>query len=479
MNSDRIERLTALRRALESIGRPLTLTDFEDGTAASLLFNNEELIMTGEFPEKPEWLTSFPQYLTCYLPQSCGGWQLASDAFNKIKHRARFRECLMVTLLCQRCSVLRCFDSNIHQWQRLREDPDLNRKAGCLWLLTFNFHELAQMCSLQEDDVIDLTNRKKMNKYWKYTLVKAHVDFLDVPGFVILPPTDEGHAPMKKLFSSMIKCMKSAWCGNAVVELRRDGQNAVVSSHDAGFAWEDKQEAWAVGTSSHSQINWFAPGSLLHGSQPNGSQSNCSEPTGSQPEIEAEIHDLRRKWQRVSNRTRKLALIMLFSEKPPPWEVFCSAPKPVPFDVLQHLLEDIPQFFLFFHSWCYGDIFQWVKEVRLFLEKSYSYGENCILHYPSGKCSVGFSNLYRLPPQHSVHEPAPMITAPSQTCAIPNLRSQSGNNTADFESDWNVIAVSAEEQVRDSSDDLQPYWSGNSVAPSKGGSQPQRPTTTV
>ena len=113
MNSDSIERLPALRRASESIGRPLTSTDVEDMTAAGLLFTNEELMIAGELPEKPQWLKRFPQYLTCYLPESPGGWQFASDALNKkMKSRTTFRTCLMVTLLCQRCSVLRCFDKH-------------------------------------------------------------------------------------------------------------------------------------------------------------------------------------------------------------------------------------------------------------------------------------------------------------------------------------------------------------------------------
>ena len=112
------------------------------------------------------------------------------NALNKkIKSRNRFKTCLMLTLFCQRCSVLRCFQAERQQWSKdfckIRQTKLAQNDR--VWLFTFNFYDLADSC-LKANQFIDLTSRKKMTDYWKNNIAERYVAHLDIPGYVILPP---------------------------------------------------------------------------------------------------------------------------------------------------------------------------------------------------------------------------------------------------------------------------------------------------
>ena len=486
----------------------------------------EELMAAAWWRERPRpWYFEYPQYLTCYLPLSKGEWHLVSDftIINPKRDSEWFKASLFLTLVSKRISVLRCFvensqlNNNVQCFQR-----EHLAQSERVWLLTFDFYDLAAGC-LKADQVIDLTTMKKMRDYWKNTFVEKYVTQLDIPGYVILPPEKYPMQPeilpppgprekysIQTLFKSMINCMTSAWCGIARIIQLDTVLGASIYTHGRGPAWIVASEDFQ-GTPGPNGSHWgcFQP----NGSQPIGSQTTCSELR----DYQSWKDDLGRQWKRLSNSARKIALLMLFFDKTKPGKaefnhIFGSAPKPMSLFALRRLHDtlfetelwgryeqgDIPYHFPS------TEVFTWGRQIKLFFEECDSFFETALSS--DVETSIHLQHPFAAETFETETEPD---SEPAHAIAH-ETETEPGSVSPDwdvFEPDWDVFSdvkdevpdwadneESAEEQVPDfkndfqpdsdvfepdweDNDDFQPDSGGDCVSVTHRGSQPERRQT--
>ena len=129
-----------------------------------------------------------------------------------------------------------------------------------IYLLTFDFHKLAEELDLEIGDVIDFTSSNNVRSYYDNTDALLHLQKLNPPGYLIMPTCCTECFPALEWINNNAT---KEWSGHAAVTVRKNGRDA--------YVWHDyKAREGCVGDG------------VIYLSQFSGSQCNGSQPEGTQ-----------------------------------------------------------------------------------------------------------------------------------------------------------------------------------------------------